>query len=41
MYYDYLWAHRLGDPPLSGMIPGFPTQANPVGATACTLHPYP
>jgi predicted esterase len=41
MYYDYMWDHQLGGPPLSGMVPGFPTQANPVGATACTFHPYP
>jgi predicted esterase len=41
MYYDYLWAHQLGGPPLSGMIPGFPTHANPVGATTCTFHPHP
>jgi polyhydroxybutyrate depolymerase len=41
MYYDYMWAHQLGGPPLSGMPPGFPTQASPVGATSCTFHPYP
>ena len=41
MYYQYLWAHQLGGPPLGGMLPGFPTQAHPVGATACTFHPYP
>jgi predicted esterase len=39
MYYEYMWRHQLGGPPLSGMIPGFPTQAKPVGATACTFHP--
>jgi predicted esterase len=41
MYYDYMWAHQLGGPPLAALPPGFPTQANPVGATACTFHPYP
>ncbi len=41
MYYEYMWRHELGGPPLSGMIPGFPTQAKPVGATACTFHPHP
>jgi predicted esterase len=41
MYYEYMWRHELGGPPLTGMIPGFPTQANPVGATACTFHPAP
>lgn len=41
MYYDYMWAHQLGGSPLAGMVPGFPTQANPVGATACTFHPSP
>ncbi len=41
MYYQYMWAHQLGGPPLGGMLPGFPTGAQPVGATACTFHPYP
>lgn len=41
MYYDYLWAHELGGPPLSGLIPGLPTPAHPVGATSCTFHPAP
>jgi predicted esterase len=41
MYYEYMWRHQLGGPPLTGMIPGFPTRANPVGATACTFHPPP
>ena len=41
MYYDYMWAHQQGGPPLSGMISGFPTQSNPVGSTHCILHPYP
>ncbi len=41
MYYEYLWDHQLGGPPLSAMIPDFPTQAKPVGATSCTFHPYP
>lgn len=41
MYYEYMWAHQLGGPPLSGMIPDFPTQARPVGATSCTFHPSP
>ena len=41
MYYEYLWAHQLGGAPLAGMIPSFPTQARPVGATSCTFHPAP
>jgi len=41
MYYDYMWAHQLGGPPVTGLIPGFPTQAHPVGATTCRFHPYP
>jgi predicted esterase len=41
MYYEYLWDHYLGGPPLSGMPPDFPTPAQPVGATQCTFHPYP
>jgi predicted esterase len=41
MYYEYMWAHQVGGPPLSAMIADFPTQAMPVGATACTFHPYP
>jgi predicted esterase len=41
MYYEYMWDHKLGGPPLSAMIPDFPTPAKPVGATSCTLHPYP
>ncbi len=39
MYYDYLWAHELGSPPLAAPVPGFPTEAAPVGATRCRLHP--
>lgn len=38
MYYDYMWSHQRGGPPLSNMPPGFPTQASPVGATSCTFH---
>lgn len=41
MYYQYMWAHKLGNPPLKGMLPGWPTDAQPVGATACRLRPYP
>jgi predicted esterase len=41
MYYEYMWDHVLGGPPLSGMIPDFPTPASPVGATTCTFHPAP
>ncbi len=39
MYYDYLWAHTLGGPPLSGLPGGFPTQTKPVGATRCDFLP--
>jgi predicted esterase len=41
MYYDWMWAHQLGGSPISGLPGGFPTQANPVGATSCWFHPYP
>jgi predicted esterase len=41
MYYEYMWAHQLGGPPLSSTIADFPSQAHPVGATSCTFHPYP
>jgi len=41
MYYEYLWDHRLGGPPLSSPPSGFPTQANPVGETSCYFHPAP
>jgi predicted esterase len=41
MYYEYMWAHQLGGSPLSSLPAGFPTQANPVGATSCWFHPYP
>lgn len=41
MYYQYMWAHKLGGPPLENMLPGWPTDAQPVGATACRLRPYP
>lgn len=38
MYYDYLWAHQLGGPPLTALPSSFPTQAAPVGATSCYYH---
>lgn len=41
MYYEYLWAHQLGGPPLAGPIPDFPTATSPVGATSCYFHPAP
>ena len=41
MYYEYMWAHKLGGPALSGPVPSFPTQARPVGATSCTFHAAP
>jgi len=41
MYYDYMWRHQLGGPPLSGLPPEFPTQADPVGSTHCNFHPAP
>ena len=41
MYYQWMWAHQLGGPPLAGLPPGFPTQGNPVGATHCIFHPAP
>ncbi len=41
MYYDYMWAHHRGGPPLAGLPPGFPTHDRPVGATRCYFHPAP
>jgi predicted esterase len=41
MYYDYMWAHQLGGPPLAGLPAGFPTVDRPVGATRCAFHPAP
>lgn len=41
MYYDYMWSHSLGGPPLSALVPSFPTEAKPVGATSCKFHPAP
>ena len=39
MYYDYMWAHRRGGPPIGSLPPGFPTLDRPVGSTRCVLHP--
>jgi predicted esterase len=41
MYYEYLWAHQLGQPPITALPSDFPTQANPVGETSCYFHPAP
>jgi predicted esterase len=41
MYYEWMWAHHRGGPPLSGPIPSFPSQARPVGRTTCFFHPAP
>jgi predicted esterase len=41
MYYDYMWAHQRGGPPLAGLPAGFPTHDRPIGATRCTFHPAP
>jgi predicted esterase len=41
MYYEYMWDHRLGGPPLSALPGDFPTPANPVGETSCYFHPAP
>jgi predicted peptidase len=41
MYYEWMWAHRLGGPSLTGLIPSFPTTGRPVGATSCVFHPAP
>ncbi len=38
MYYQYMWAHELGGPPLTGLVPGFPTPEHPVGPTTCRFH---
>lgn len=39
MYYDYMAAHVLGGTRPSSLVPSFPTQDQPVGATVCTFHP--
>jgi len=42
MYYEYMWAHRLGGPPLANMPSDFPFwPTHVVGSTFCTFHPYP
>jgi hypothetical protein len=41
MYYDFLWAHQRGGPPVGGLLPGFPAPGRPVGATTCVFHPAP
>lgn len=42
MYYQYMWAHQLGGPPINGTPPGFPVWPNNViGSTFCTFHPAP
>lgn len=38
MIYQYMWAHRLGAPPLAALPGSFPTPAKPLFSTACTLH---
>jgi predicted esterase len=41
MYYEYMWDHHLGGPPLTGLPPDFPTTANPLGSTYCVFHSAP
>jgi predicted esterase len=41
MYYDYMWAHKLGDGPITALPSSFPTTAKPIGASACTFHAAP
>ena len=41
MYYQYMWSHQRGGPPLASLPAGFPTPANPIGSTGCTFHPAP
>jgi predicted esterase len=41
MYYEWMWAHQLGGPPIAGLPAGWPAQARPVGATSCYFHPAP
>ncbi|MEB2311110.1 MAG: hypothetical protein OZ921_03200 [Sorangiineae bacterium] len=42
MYYEYLWAHRAGGPPLTAMPSDFPRAPDHVvGSTFCTFHPAP
>ena len=38
MYYDWMWAHQLGQPPITGLPAGFPTEAQAVGRTNCRFH---
>ena len=39
MYYEWMWAHQRGGPPLGGLLPSFPSVERPVGATSCRFHP--
>lgn len=42
MYYDWMWAHWLGGPPIGGLPPSFPVWPDRViGSTFCTFHPAP
>lgn len=38
MYYDWMWAHQLGQPPINGLPAGFPTETQPVANTHCRFH---
>jgi hypothetical protein len=41
MYYDYLWAHKLGAPPMTALPSSLPTPGKPLFSTACTFHAAP
>ena len=42
MYYEWMWAHWLGGPPIGGLPPSFPVWPDRIiGSTFCTFHPAP
>jgi predicted esterase len=42
MYYEWMWAHWRGGPPIGGLPPSFPVWPDRViGSTFCTFHPAP
>ena len=42
MYYEWMWAHWRGGPPIGGLPPSFPVWPDRIiGSTFCTFHPAP
>ncbi|MBM4363729.1 MAG: hypothetical protein FJ104_13695 [Deltaproteobacteria bacterium] len=38
-YYEWMWAHELGKPPLASLSPSLPTPERPIGDSSCRFHP--